>query len=137
MYIINQLKVQNHRNIFEATSTTVLHGQSLQMPKTRTMQPNVIQKLDGMNMIIQLKVQNHRNTFEATSTTVLDGLSFQMVRKMLRPGRTKKHRKLLCGNLIITNKKIVYFYWEMMSYRAINDIIQKLTLYIQNFIQCR
>ena len=88
MYIINQLKVQNHRNIFEATSTTVLHGQSLQMPQTRTMQPNVIQKLDEMNMIIQLKVKNHRNTFEATSATVLDGLSFQMVRKMLRPGRT-------------------------------------------------
>ena len=29
--------------------------------------PNVMRKLDGMNIIIQLKVQNHQNTFEATS----------------------------------------------------------------------
>ena len=33
--------------------------------------PNVIQKLDGINIIVQLKVQNHYNTFEATSTTIL------------------------------------------------------------------
>ena len=50
--------------------------------------PNVMQKLDGMNIIIQLKVHNHQNTFEATSITVLHGLSFQMLQKMLRPGRT-------------------------------------------------
>ena len=50
-------------------------------------EPNVMQKLDGMN-IIQLKVQNHRNTFEATSTTVLNRLSFQMLQKMLRTGGT-------------------------------------------------
>ena len=50
--------------------------------------PNVMQTLDGMNIIIQLKVQNHKNTFEVTSTTVLCGLSFQMLQKMLRPGRT-------------------------------------------------
>ena len=50
--------------------------------------PNVMQKLDGMNIIIQLKVQNHQNNFEATSTTILHGPSFQMLQKMLRPGRT-------------------------------------------------
>ena len=50
--------------------------------------PNVMRKLDGMNIIIQLKVQNHQNTFEATSTTILHGTSFEMLQKLLRPGRT-------------------------------------------------
>ena len=50
--------------------------------------PNVMQKLDGMNIIMQPKVQNHRDTFEATSTTVLYGQSFQILQKMLGPGRT-------------------------------------------------
>ena len=50
--------------------------------------PNVMQKLDGMNIIIQLKNQNLKDTFEATSTTVLLGLSFQILQKMLRPGKT-------------------------------------------------
>ena len=50
--------------------------------------PNVMQKLDEINIIIQLKVQNHKNTFDVTSTTVLCGLSFQMLQQMLRPGRT-------------------------------------------------
>ena len=43
--------------------------------------PNVIQTLDGMDIIIQLKVQNHGNTFEAASTTTLHELSFQMLQK--------------------------------------------------------
>ena len=38
--------------------------------------PNVMQGLDGMNMIIQLKVQNHGNTFKAASITVLHRLLF-------------------------------------------------------------
>ena len=50
--------------------------------------PNVMQKLDRMNIIIQLKVQNDRNTFKATSTIALHGLSFQMFKKVLGPGRT-------------------------------------------------
>ena len=50
--------------------------------------PNVIQMLDGMNMIIHVKVQTHQNAFEATSTTILHGLSLKMLEKMLRPGRT-------------------------------------------------
>ena len=49
---------------------------------------NVMQKFDGINIIIQLKVQNHQDTFDATSTTVLHGLSFQMLQKMLRSGKT-------------------------------------------------
>ena len=49
---------------------------------------NIIQKLDGMNIIIQLTVQSHQNTCEATSNTILYGLSFKMLQKMLRPGRT-------------------------------------------------
>ena len=40
--------------------------------------PKVMQKLDGLNIIIQLKVQNH----------ALQVMSFQMLRKLLRPGRT-------------------------------------------------
>ena len=87
---------------------------------------NVKQKLDGMNIIIQLKVQNHQNTFEATSTIILHGLSFQMLQKMLRPGRTQKYHILLSGNLILMNKKTLkdQFYLEMVSHRAINDIMQ-------------
>ena len=50
--------------------------------------PNVMQKLDEMNIISQLKVQNHQNTFEATSTTILHGLSFLMLQKMLRASTT-------------------------------------------------
>ena len=44
------------------------------------LKPTIMQKLDGMNIIIQLKVQNHRNTFETISTTVLHGLLFQMLK---------------------------------------------------------
>ena len=33
--------------------------------------PNVMQKLDGINVIIQLKVQSHRKFFKATSTAAL------------------------------------------------------------------
>ena len=47
---------------------------------------DVMQKLNGMSIIIQLKVQNHQNTFKTTSTTILHGPSFQMLQKM--PGRT-------------------------------------------------
>ena len=50
--------------------------------------PDVMRKLDVMNIIIQLNVQNHQNTFEATSITILHELSFQMLQKVLRPGRT-------------------------------------------------
>ena len=50
--------------------------------------PNVMLKLDEMNIITQLKVQNHQNTFEATSTTILHGLPFLMPQKMLRAGTT-------------------------------------------------
>ena len=50
--------------------------------------PTVMQRLDGMSMIIQVKVQNLRNTLEATSTTVLYGLSFQVLNEIRRPGRT-------------------------------------------------
>ena len=60
---------------------------------------NLMQKLDGGNIIIQLKVQNHQNTFDETPTTVLHELSFQMLQKMLRPVRTWKHHVLLSGNL--------------------------------------
>ena len=52
------------------------------------LKPNVMWKLDGMNIIIQRKMQNHQNPFEATSTTVLYEPSIQMLQKMLRPGRT-------------------------------------------------
>ena len=49
---------------------------------------NIMQKLDGMNIIIQIKFQNHQTTFGATSTTILHGVSFQKLQKLLRPGWT-------------------------------------------------
>ena len=55
--------------------------------------PNVMQKLDGMNIMIQLKV--HWNTFEEPSTTALHGLSFQMLPK------NAKARKNLDASYII------------------------------------
>ena len=39
MNIITQLKVQNHRNTFEATSTTVLHGLSYQNCPKKMLRP--------------------------------------------------------------------------------------------------
>ena len=38
------------------------------------LKPNVMRKLDKMNIIIQLKVQNHQDTFEARSTTILHAM---------------------------------------------------------------
>ena len=49
---------------------------------------NVMQKLNGINIIIQTKFQNHQTTFGATSTTILHGVSFQKLQKMLRPSWT-------------------------------------------------
>ena len=49
------------------------------------MKPNVMQKLDGMSIIIQIKVQNHQNTLEATSTPALHGLSLQILKKNAKP----------------------------------------------------
>ena len=45
--------------------------------------PNIMQKLDRINMIIQLKVQNDQNTLKGTSTSVLYGMTFQMLQKMM------------------------------------------------------
>ena len=63
------------------------------------MKPNVMRKLDGMNIIIQLKVQNHQNTFEATSTTILHGPSFQMLQKMTRKNLEASYIALWKPNL--------------------------------------
>ena len=73
---------------------------------------NVMQKLDGINIIIQVKVQNHQNTFESTSTTFLRGLSFQVHQKML----IRRHHILLTRNLILTRKWTVKdkFYFKMV-----------------------
>ena len=51
---------------------------------------------------------------------------FQMLQKMLRPGRTQKHHILLSGNLILMSKRTLkdWFYLEMVSHRAIDDIMQ-------------
>ena len=45
--------------------------------------PSIMQKLDGMNIIIQVKDQNLQNTFETILITVLHGILFQMLQKML------------------------------------------------------
>ena len=76
--------------------------------------PNVMQKLDRMNIIIGLKVQNHQNTFKVTSTT------------MLRPGRTYKHHIVLSGNLILLKKRTLkdQFSLEVVAHRTVNDIMQ-------------
>ena len=58
-----------------------------------SVKPNVMRKLNGMNIIIQLKIQNHQNTFEATSTTILHGLSFQMLQKN---AKTSKNLEASC-----------------------------------------
>ena len=49
-----------------------------------------------------------------------------MLQKMLKPGRTLKHHILLYGNLILTNKRTLkhWFYLEIVSNRAINNIMQ-------------
>ena len=45
---------------------------------------------------------------------------------MKRPGRTYKHNILLSGKLVLANKRILKekFYLEMLSHKAINDIMQ-------------
>ena len=90
------------------------------------LKPIIMQKLDGMNIIVQLKVKNHQNAFKTISTNVLHCLLFQMLQKMLRPGRTQRHHILLYGNLILTKNRTLkdWFYLEMVSHRPINDIIQ-------------
>ena len=86
-------KTRNIRYLFPLKEKTIINcvlsikGIILVVNVT-LVKPNIMQKLDGMNIIIQQKVQNQQNTFEATSTTILHGLSFQMLQKMLRPGRT-------------------------------------------------
>ena len=49
---------------------------------------NVMEKLNGMNIVVQLKVQDHQNACEAISTIILHSLSFQIFQKILRPVRT-------------------------------------------------
>ena len=86
---------------------------------------NVMRKLDEMNIIIQLKAQNHQNTFEAASTTILHGPSFQMLQKC-QDQEEYKHHTLLSGSLILMSKRALkdWFYLEMVSHRAIDDIMQ-------------
>ena len=63
---------------------------------------NLMQKLDGGNIIIQLKVQNHQNTFDETPTTVVSN--------------APKNAK--------TSKNMETVVLEMASHRAINDKMQ-------------
>ena len=57
--------------------------------------PTVMQKLDGMNIIIQLKVQNHQNTFKATSTTIYMGCHSSA------PRNTKTRKNLEASNIAL------------------------------------
>ena len=86
---------------------------------------SMMQKLDGMNTKILLKIPNHQNTFEPISTTVLHGLLFQILQKMSTSGITLRNHILLYGNLILTDKMTLkdWFYLEIVTYKAINDII--------------
>ena len=79
-------------------------------------------------MKVQIKVQSQRETIQITLNTVLMDYYFKCSKKlkMLRPRRIEMHHILLYGNLILTNKRTLkdWFYLEMLSHRAINDIIQ-------------
>ena len=52
------------------------------MVQVALMKPDIMQKLDEMNIIIQLIVYNHQYTFEATSISISHGLPFQMPQKV-------------------------------------------------------
>ena len=91
--LVRTWKTRNKKSLFplkiETIKNRLLPIKGIIIVVYRTLlKPNVMQKLDGINLIIRLKVQNHQNIFEATSTTVLHELSFQMLQKMLKPRRT-------------------------------------------------
>ena len=50
--------------------------------------PDVMQMLDGMNIITQLKVQNHHNNIDSISSGLYYMDSISNAPKMIRPGRT-------------------------------------------------
>ena len=60
-------KTRNTRSLFPLKDKVLVVYVTL-------VKPNVMQKLDRMNIIIQLKGQNHQKIIEATSTTILHGL---------------------------------------------------------------
>ena len=84
--IVITCKTRNIRSFFLLKDKTITNRVlSIQgivvMVHVALVKPNVMRKLDGMNIIIQIKVQKHQNIFETTSTTILHGLSFQILRK--------------------------------------------------------
>ena len=84
--IVITCKTRNIRSFFLLKDKTITNRVlSIQgivvMVHVALVKPNVMRKLDGMNIIIQIKVQNRQSIFEATSTTILHGLSFQMLQK--------------------------------------------------------
>ena len=91
--LVRTWKTRNKQSLFTLKIETIknrvlpINGIILVVHRT-LLKPNVMQKLDGMNLIILLKVQNYQNIFEATSTTVLHELLFQMLQKMLKLRRT-------------------------------------------------
>ena len=91
--IVITWKTRNIRSLFPLKIKTIINrvlsikGIVLVVQVT-LVKLNVMQKLDGMNIIIQIKVQTHQNICEATSITILHWLPFQMLQKMPRPGRT-------------------------------------------------
>lgn len=78
------------------------------------------QKLGKMIMIIRIKVQNHHSTFKITSTIVFRWTIISNAPK------TYKYHVLLYGNLILTYKRTLNdpLYLEMLSHRAVNEILQ-------------
>ena len=84
--IVITCKTRNMRSFFLLKDKTITNGVlSIQgivvTVHVALVKPNVMRKLDGMNIIIQIKVQNRQSIFEATSTTILHGLSFKMLQK--------------------------------------------------------
>ena len=95
------LKTRNIRSLFPLKDKNdykwcVINKVIVLVVHVTLVKQNVMQKLDGRNIIIQLKVQNHQNTLEATSTPFLHGLSFQMLKKK----KKKKTRKNLEASYI-------------------------------------
>ena len=82
--MIIRWKTRNKRSLFLLKDKTITNRvlsikEIVLVVHVTLVKPNVMRKLDGMNIIIQLKVQNHQNTFKATSTTISHGLSFEIL----------------------------------------------------------
>ena len=64
MKIIIQLKVQNHQNIFEVTSTTILYGLSFQVPPPKKKNAKTRKTLKASYIALRKPDLNEQKHFE-------------------------------------------------------------------------